>query len=192
MLLYCGPYTDLRPLMRFSHSHKEFVYVDGLPESKYYTVTVNGLCDEMVAELKRERAYDSHEMKSDHFIIRTIGGQTLYYFYNVLDTNMFDKSEMLSNMLLLVTALYMQGYAPTINQNLPSLRTLIYTDGCSPHPSLKFDWQTMEKIEIPEYQKYYDAVRPEGGPTGSYMRWCAHCDNPAHCNEYFWHAKASK
>lgn len=186
MLLYCGAYTDLRPLMRFSHSHKEFIYVDGLPSSNYFPCTLEKLRDTMIEELKRERAYQSHEMKDDHFVLRTVGEQTLYYFHDTLDKDMFKKNGPLLELLPRVTALYMCGFTPNVTENLPSIKTLIYTDGCSPYreeSTLAFDWKSLEKIEIPEYQ-----TDKQGWTTGYYIDYCTECDSPVCIYESFYGA----
>ena len=127
MLLYIGALTDVRPLMRFAHAHKEFVYVDGLPASKYFLYndwmdSVEKIQQIMVAELKRENAFKKLLSLEDHFIIETIGGQTLYYFFNTLDTEIF-KNATLCTFLPNVSALYMCGFSPEILHPLPALKT---------------------------------------------------------------------
>src|ERR1043165_2914689 len=121
MLLYIGACEDLSPLTRFAHAHKEFIYVDGLPKSKYFPKECHGgrydsvevIRDTMVWKLKREGAFDRYEMLDDHFIIWTSSGAKITYFYNTKDVEM-TKNKTLKALLPQVTALYMQGFFPTI------------------------------------------------------------------------------
>lgn len=176
MLLYIGACTDVRPLMRFGHAHTNFIYVDGLPDSGYLQQydTIEKLQEPMVVALKREKAFASLEDEEDHFVIKLKGGQTLRYFYNTSDTDMFTHKTLMSY-LPNVTALHIEGYFPTIVKPLPNLRLISHTPLCSPfykdHEGLlNFDWKSIDRMEVPETE-----IHSEGCTTAYYIDSCGSC-----------------
>lgn len=184
MLLYIGALTDLRPVVRFAHAHKKFIYVDGLPDSNYFTENQHGfrrassvkaIRDAMIIQLKRERAFKSWKDGDDHFVIETIGGQTIRYFYNTKDSDIAGKAS-IQPYLSEVTALYISGFFPKIDYKLPKLSTIIHTPYCDPDDSdnadkLYFDCSRLEKITIVEYQS--DDENEE--EIGFYIGSCSSC-----------------
>jgi len=188
MLLYIGACTDVRPLMRFGHAHTKFIYVDALPDSGYYPKfnTVAKLQEEMVGVLKREKAFQSIRDESNHFVIKLVGGQTLRYFYNTPDTDMF-KHKTLSSHLPNVTALHIKGYFPTITQPLPKLRMISHTPLCSPFyaehkTKLNFDWKSIDRIELPDEEP---SIERMGYITSYYMDTCESCGETAQFYESY-------
>lgn len=64
MLLYIGAANDTYPIQRYSHIHRLFVFVDGLPESKYYTFHPLNDINAFVESIKESLAYVGVKWKS--------------------------------------------------------------------------------------------------------------------------------
>ncbi len=131
MLLYLGAGVDLWPVRRYAHAHSTFIYVDGLPDSKYYTQEQVGyqttsdldvMIETIQNDLEVERAFVSLDRLPGQLVFHLRGGGCLRYFYNCLAEEMHTRPE-LSAMLPDITSLYLHGFAPPMKsiQHLPNL-----------------------------------------------------------------------
>jgi len=162
-LLYVGAGTDVRPVQRYSHIFKTFVYVDGLPSSEYYQdrgVTKEGMISEMKKVLEKEgcpfRVVTPRGGTHAADILQC-GNSQIFYFFDTRDTDMWGNNSLAEFLDKHVTTIYMAGYFPTISKPIPHLRELIYTDGCSPcyaeHESMwAFDFRNLKHTGILDYE----------------------------------------
>jgi hypothetical protein len=139
MMLYIGPLCDLWPVRRYAYAHSEFVYVDGLPDSKFFRPEQAGWRvskdkETMVAYIKDNLQSDDallsdEELPRDAHVFLLRGGASLTYYFNRKDVDIPNDPD-LKDILPRVTALYVQGFQPTLPP-LPSLKNCYYTELCS-------------------------------------------------------------
>lgn len=128
-MLYVGAFMDMWPVIRYGIWVKHFIYVDGLPDSKYFEPVSHGykFCkdlDVMIQAIKdnvpggcisvtrvRENVYDFQ-----------LNGVRLTYIFNTLTTDLNTVSDLISN----ITSMYVCGYVPSeFDKKLtPKLRTV--------------------------------------------------------------------
>jgi hypothetical protein len=129
MMLYMGLLVDLWPVKRYAYAHSDFIYVDGLPRSKYFRPDQAGwkvsksketMVAHIRANLKSDDALASDEaLQNDVHVFRLQGGATLKYFFNRKDVDI-PNDLALRDVLPQVTAVYIQGYVPLVWPQLPS------------------------------------------------------------------------
>ena len=171
--LYVGAGWDTYPLSfgPIVNDHEVFVYVDGLPGSKYYDKECNGYKDShceavMVAAMLRELEEDTDEVvivekvAEATYVFTFADNKKLWYFMNTKDTEIALKPQ-LAQLLPRVSTLYLCGYAPdqSIYGHLPGLRRIYGTTLCMEYvPALYSDKlmpPILEPIEKPDgYREY--------------------------------------
>jgi len=170
MLLYIGAGTDIRPITRYGHAHKEFIYVDGMPNSRYYEETYEMMLSDIIKSLEKEDAFDKILNKTENgFIILLKSGGKLIYFLNTPDIEMFKNLE-LCQYLENADTLFMAGYFPYIERQLPNLKKFISGVNCHPG-NQKGVWRQLDNLKYVktlEYDHIYD-----NEPT--YFVECEHC-----------------
>ncbi|GAQ91415.1 hypothetical protein KFL_007800020 [Klebsormidium nitens] len=161
MMLYIGPLCDLWPVKRYSYAHKDFVYIDGLPGSKYFRPDQAGWQvskdkEAMVScirdDLRTDNALVSdEELPHDVHVFRLRGGTTLTYYFNRKDHDI-PTDPLLKKILPQVTAIYIHGPFQPVLPPLPSLKKCYYTELCS---GIEMP-ETVSTIIIPEVEAYYE------------------------------------
>ncbi|GAQ92444.1 hypothetical protein KFL_010150020 [Klebsormidium nitens] len=116
----------------------EFIYVDGLPDSKYFTPKQAGWKkskdkETMVSRIRDNLQSDDalvsdEELPDDVHVFKLRGGAELTYYFNRLDVDM-PNDPLLKDVLPRVTAVYVQGYRPKLPQ-LPRLKRCYCTGLC--------------------------------------------------------------
>lgn len=131
MLLYVGAGTDIRPVTRYAHTHKDFIYVDGLPDRpSSWGVTAKHIQAALVRELHKENAFDRLDsIDDDTFQITLSGGGRILYFMNVLDSEVHLNSKV-SPYFKQADTLYMNGFIPKFQEHPPNLQLILGTYIC--------------------------------------------------------------
>src|SRR5947209_9899084 len=129
-LLYIGAFTDAFPILRHASEFKKFIFVDGLPKSNYFDKKCWGYrhskdLESMISALIEELgdSYEKHAYKEDVVKIYTKGGQEILYFYNVMDKDISNTNR-LKDLLNRVTCLFVKGFSPKIDFELPNLEKI--------------------------------------------------------------------
>jgi len=176
MLLYPGAFHDISPVLLLSHSYENFIFYDGMPNSKYFTNgtyggrldTLEKLLDAFIVELKLYGCYDNHEqLNEDSFKFTTRGGQKLYVFWNTTDDQIYEKP-ILKDLLGKVTTLYIKGYSPSASWTVPSNITEIYTTAICHDNIITHDW--VKNIAI--------TIIPDGDDLPMFTIFCNNCHEP--------------
>lgn len=136
MMLYIGPLVDLWPVKRYAYAHKDFIYVDGLPNSRYFQPDQPGWQlskdkETMVSKIRDDLQSDEallsdNALPYDAHTFRLRGGATLTYYFNRKDLDIPNDPH-LKEILPQVTAIYIHGFSPVLPP-LPLLKHYYYTE----------------------------------------------------------------
>ena len=141
-LVYFGSCTDVWPILRYSYLHRTFVYVDGLPDSRYWpsgchgdTIGLNTFGG-FITIFKTNLEAAGIDIKScdtngDTVTITTTLDIVIKLFLNTLDRNAWEKPD-LRSYLDKAETLFLMGYMPQIVGPLPALKRIICSDNCDP------------------------------------------------------------
>lgn len=156
MLLYVGAGTDIRPVTRYAHAHKDFIYVDAHPDKPIsWGTEAKHIKDAMTLELRKEQAFESlKDIDADTFEIRLFGGGRILYFMNVLDDELHAHPTA-SQYFRQADTLYMNAFCPCFQEPPPNVRTVMGNYLCF-RGVLRQDWfrsiSDRVDVQVPLYK----------------------------------------
>jgi hypothetical protein len=178
-LLYIGAGVDVRPVQRYSHIFKTFVYVDGLPSSKYFDWTKDTMITKMKLVLENEGCpvktvpSPPAQTSAGADIIKA-GNSQILYFFDTSDQDMWNNKFLAELLNKHVTTLYLAGFFPTIIKALPHLKQVIYAENCSPyHKRNQGKWAFDHKLLKHTVVRDYDSLGEDG--SNKFFVDCDHC-----------------
>ena len=181
MLLYIGAGTDIRPVTRYAHVHKDFIYVDALPHKfKDYGVEREHIQATLVRDLQREDAFEKLDiLDDDTFVIKLRGGSRILYFLNVLDSDVH-RNPKVAPYYREADALYMHGFTPKLQERPPNVQTIFgtYISFRKVRRQAWFQMQEFPKlVEIPQYESpdISHVDTPALVTDTQYFIRCKHC-----------------
>jgi hypothetical protein len=138
-MVYFGAGWDLWPVIRYAMFVKEFIYVDGLPNSKYYKEKHAGFKyskdeESLIASVKQFApggVRKLEKVRDSVYRFDLNGGVTLTYYINTPYEN-WAKTQGLKESVEKAQYLYLSGFSPDqFNfRDMPNLKQIISTPPC--------------------------------------------------------------
>jgi hypothetical protein len=180
VMLYTGCAYDLFPIRRFSHNHKQFIYVDGLPDSKYFESNqhgykkcknINTMISAVIKDLQNDNAFNSmYSINENIKIFKTVTDIEIIFFFNLPDNKMKDCKE-LQEYLPRITSIYLSGFIP---KDLPKLVNIkkCYMSNCI------YECFQDELCDSLSKLKFVDIIDTEENEKGNgYVARCNYCSH---------------
>jgi len=145
VLLYVGPATDVRPLVypyAFVPHVRDYVYVDGMPNSRYYPrysskAALLGKFERRWALFAFATFTSEQELVEDKYILyNTHDGRRVHYFINTLNSEIVGSATLpqLAELVECTTHLYMSGTPKKkILELMPTIEHVFSTCICARH-----------------------------------------------------------